>query len=841
MRWTVPVAALAAAFLAGLPRPVVGQQDTARARQLVEQRLGREITQEQILDNLRRSGLSRAQVRAQLQRLGYDPSLADQYFDILERDGEAPAGVGDDDFVRALRRIGVLDPGLAEARGPDSLGAGLPDSLSAILTLDTLPLDSLTEDTLPPDSLPIFGKSLFSRRTTQFQPALMGPVDPSYRLGPGDEVVLILTGDVELAYDLAVTRDGSVVIPDVGQVFVAGLTLGQLEDRLYDRLGRVYSGVLRGPEATTHFSVSLGRLRANQVYVVGDAERPGAYQVSSVASVFHALHMAGGPAEEGSFRRIDVRRGERVVRTVDLYDYLVRGDASSDVRLEQGDIVFIPPAGMQVRVEGAVRRPAIYEVLPGETLRDVLRYAGGPDAAAFMRRVQIDRILPPIDRRPGVERVVIDVDVRELFLEEGARMPLVDGDRIQLFAVGDERRNVVTVMGQVRRPGAYEWTPGTTLWQVVDRADGLSETAYTARAHIYRLNESEGTRRLVRTPLLTDEQGQPTRDVMLEDRDSVVIYSRETLRNPEVVAIEGEVKRPGNYPLSAGMTLEDLVLAAGGFTEAAYQLEADVARRMVGVERSDTTARMFRVGLAAAGGDGEAGDNGAPASGDPPYWPPSAAEFELQNGDRVFIRQSPGFEEPRTVTITGEVLLPGKYVLQTRQEQLVNLLSRAGGLTSEAYVDGFQLVRRGDFVATDVEEALQDTSSRYNLMLEDGDSLHVPRFDPTVRVYGAVAFGTRVLYRPGAGLGYYVDRAGGYTEEADKGRVTVTYQDGERAVVGRFLLWTRHPTPGPGSSIFVPEKPLSERQGFDWDRFLSRSLAVVSTMATLLIAINQLD
>jgi protein involved in polysaccharide export with SLBB domain len=861
---------LIAPIIGAVPSSLRGQQvdtvrrgagvvaDTAQARRLLEARLGRSVTQAEIVEQLRQSGLTREQARTRLLQMGYDPSLVDPYYDILEGGAPAPVGTADDSFVRALRSIGV--------------SAGTPDPMryDAVPAAGIGPAwaEELGEDTVAPGELEVFGRALFRRRTTQFDPVTTGPVDAGYRLGPGDEIVLILTGDIELAYQLPVTREGYFIIPDVGQVFVNGLTLRELEDRLYDRLSRVYSGVRRGPEATTRFQVSLGRLRVNQVYLVGEVTRPGAYTVSSAATVFHALHRAGGPNENGSFREIRVLRGDSVVRKVDLYEYLLRGDSRSDIRLEQGDIVFVPPYAKRVRVEGAVRRPAIYEVLEGERLDDVLGFAGGFDASASVRRIQIDRILPPERRRPGVERVLVDVDVAAVLSGSGQPVELRDGDVVQVFAVAEERRHRVTVTGEVRRPGSYEWAEGQTLWELIERADGLAERAYTPRGHIYRLNEVDGSRRLISTPLLADSSGRPVADVLLADRDSVVIFSRERLRNPEMVTIDGFVKNPGTYELAEGMTVQDLILAAGGFTPGAYTAEAEVARFPDGVERTDRTAAVIRVPLvrgadgakaaggidtsfaAAGGAEGRFGDRavsaatvgaGRPAWNEIPVWEPEPEAFTLRHGDRVFIRKAPGYEAPRAVAITGQVMIPGTYILENRQERLLDLIERAGGLTSEAYAPGLQLFRDSSLVATDLPKALADPAGRYNIVLQAGDSLHLPEYDPTVLVTGAVTFESRVLYEPGKGLDYYINRAGGYTDLADRGRVTVTYQDGERAAVERsFLLFRRKPELQPGSTIYVPAKPESERGGFNWGEFVTRSSTVLTTFATLLLAVSQL-
>jgi polysaccharide biosynthesis/export protein len=348
--------------------------DTAQLRRMAEERLGPGVTQEEVLRQLQQSGMSRTEVRMRLQQMGYDSRLADEYFDAIERRGELdPGREPPGELVDAMERMGL------QLRMP-------MDTL--MMRIDSLRADSLMRAA---ERSRIFGKTLFARSTGEFEPVSTGPVSRDYRLGPGDEVWLILTGDVERSYPLSVTREGFLIIPQVGQVPVNGLTLAQLEDQLYTHLGRAYSGVRRGPDATTRFQVTLGQLRASHVYVVGEVERPSGYPVSPMARVFNALYRAGGPNEMGSFRQIYVRRDGRTVAEVDLYPYLLGGETAQDIRLEQGDMVFVPVAGPRVTVEGAVRRPGIYEIKGPEGLRDVLWFAGG---------VRPDAVLQPGPDRP---------------------------------------------------------------------------------------------------------------------------------------------------------------------------------------------------------------------------------------------------------------------------------------------------------------------------------------------------------------------------------------------------------------------------------------------------------
>jgi polysaccharide export outer membrane protein len=793
------------------------------------QQLPSGVSQAEILQRLRDSGMTREQARMRLAQLGYDPSLADAYFNQIEGLGGGAASPNDAQFSQALADMGLLTPGV-----PGQAGARSSTTQPQYLTDPYFPPDEL-----PPDTSRIFGRDVFARSRTQFDPILSGPVDPDYTIGPGDQIQLVITGDVQTAYTLGVAREGFVIIPDVGQVNVTGLTLEALRNRLYDRLGRVYSGLRRDPSATTFLDVSLGRLRTIQVYVIGDVERPAAYQVSAAATVFHALHRAGGPSELGSFRNILVRRGPQgdVVAQVDLYDYLLRGDASRDIRLSQGDLVFVPPAGAQVSVQGRVRRPAIYEVKDGEGVRDALGFAGGLEADASVQRIQIDRVLPATERVPGVDRVVLDVEMSQLADPGAPSVPLRDGDELRVFATLAERRNRVALTGGVFRPGLYEFRPGMTVWNLVDFAGGLADNSFRPLAHVIRFVPETGGERLLRVSLETNAQGGRAQDLPLQDRDSVVVFATDSLLVDEYVAVEGMVKQPGRYRLAAGMTVEDLILAAGGFAEGANTAEAEVARLNPSAQRGDTVAIPTSVRLAGAIPDASGlvrRVNGESASG-----APQASQFVLRHEDRVFVRRNPGFVVAQTVTVAGEVLYPGPYAIQRRDERLSSLLARAGGVTDEGYAPGAHLIRDSVRVGIDLEEALDNPGREQDLILEPGDQLIVPAYDGTVLVRGAVAYESRVIYRRGRSLGDYLEEAGGTLPEADLGRISVQYASGERATSDRTLWWRSYPDVEPGSTITVPTKAV--RSGMPWAAIITTSATALSAVATLLLAINALQ
>jgi polysaccharide export outer membrane protein len=794
--------------------PLAAQQGSQRADSIRAAEALKRLSpmQLQILERLRNSGLSREQVRQRLRDAGYDPNLADRYFDELTQPDSAangslsritrPVPPPSSGLLSALKRIGVLQPEdsitVANMPRPDTLG----------------PRARTVEKDKEPE---VFGREVFAA-STQFEPVLTGPVNPDYRLGPGDQMMLIVTGDVELAYELEVTREGFIVIPDVGQVIVNGLTMEQAKRRLNERLARVYSGMQIG---TTQADVTMGRLRNKLVYVIGEVEVPGAYQLNGAATVFSALYRAGGPAISGSFRNLEVRRGDRVVAKVDLYDYLMRGDKSGDLAVEQGDVLFVPLVGPQVTVTGSVRRPAIFEMKGNEGLADVLRFAGGAQANAAIERIQVDRILPASQRMPGRERVLVDVRLQDL--NAGASVAMQDGDRITISAITTERRNRVSAAGDVQRPGEYEYRPGMTALQLIQAANGLLPTAYTPTAHVIRLNPADSSRVLVRVSFDDTTSANYAGRVPLADLDELVVFGRAKLANPQRVEVFGYVKQEGTYSYSAGMTVEDVILLAGGFKEGALEAEVELARRVQRTNNSDSLAVIYRVPLNIGG----------------PSKSSEAAPIRLQDGDQVFVRRLPGYAPLSTVEILGEVTYPGTYTVDSRKSRLSDLIQRAGGMTQEAYRRGLRLFRDGKPVGVNVERALSRPHSADDLMIEAGDRIEIPRIDPTVLVTGAVLFESRVRYERGLSVNDYLARAGGVTDEGNAAKAAVRYPNGELRTARSVLGFRDYPSVEPGSTITVPVK--SERAGFNWDTFVTRTITTLSGLATIWLTVRAID
>lgn len=850
-RWLAPFLLGVFALVAGTTEAAA--QDIEDLRRQAERVLGRPISNQEALQMLQQSGLSADQVRDLLAGRGYERSVADPYLAVLE-------GV-----TSELPGTATPVPLLEALTGTDLEASLVADSLPSdfLFALQSLRFQGSMEEEGPP----IFGRDVFRQATTQFQPRTGGPVPPDYGVGPNDEIILVLTGDVELAYRLVVSREGWVAIPDVGRVDVAGLTMSGLRERLTRRLAEVYSGLTGDSEATTFLDLSLGSLRTNLVYVIGEVERPGAYEISSFASVFAALYAAGGPSRSGSFRRVRVNRGSQRIATVDLYDYLLDGRGDDPPRLEHGDVVFVPVPDRRIELAGAIVRPGIYELAEDDVLADVLDFAGGLSPTASGAHVQIERVLPPERQEEGLNRVLLDVPLAGP--DAGRDVPLVDGDRITVFAVLDDLRNSVVISGGVWRPGAYGVDPGMRLSELIERAGGLLPDAFEGRAQIQRL-QSDYTRRMIHVGLARDATGRLLDDPEVESLDQVFVFSRRELREERAVSIGGWVRQPGVYPYVDGMTVSDLILRAGGLRTGAFLGAADVARLNIRQARGDTITRSFAVPLdstlvfdARAAG----AERAAPSPG---------TDFVLQNLDAVYVRRAPGFEPQRPIFVTGEVEFPGPYSLETRTERLTDVIARAGGLTAEAYAEGLQLWRAetgredeeltgseiagrtfGDTtvvptdqaseavpeteavaerarqtgnashdggpekrgqpivrtrVGIDYVSALQNPERPENVLVEPYDSVFVPRFIPTVDVQGAVQAPTKVLYREGESGDYYIDRAGGYLPKADKGRARVQLANGEILTRGgRFLFFGGGlPEPDPGSVVTVPlkeEKP----------------------------------
>lgn len=837
------------ALLIGLPSASVFAQQVpppAQAQQMLQNNPALIARLQAMMQS---SGLTPDQIRERLKAQGYPESLLDQYLPGGTRP-DSTAFPGEDIFA-AMRSLGLGDSTAVDSLSRFARGRRKTRVLNDSAFLDTVQLAMKDDSTRAAirfllrsrdmsrgkadSGFTVFGLELFEDSVSLFDPTIggSGGTDPNYRFGPGDQLVLVLTGDVENSYRLEVTGDGFVVIPKIGILNVAGLTRAQLDDLLYQRLGRAYSGVRR-VGATTHFYVNVTQMGRNQVFVHGDVKRPNAYRISRAGTAMTALYAAGGPKPSGSMRNVLVRRNGETIAQVDVYDYALSGDDSKDVRLENGDIVFVPPRGPQVRVAGQVLRPATYEVKPKQTLADLVQMAGGFNESADRRRVQIERIIPPAERKSaGSDRKVIDVPPE---LMAGA---LVEpGDLIRVPEIAKRVSSRVNVIGNVWSPGAVAFMPGMHLSDALGRAGGLKPDSYLGQVLVARL-QPDSTRQALRAQMI-DTTGRTVGDFDLADGDEITVFSTTSFRPKRYITISGAVRKSGRIDFRDGMTLRDAVLQAEGLTEGALLTEAEIARlpenRPPGVTAVTQSVPLDSSYLFERGPGGRfLGPPGLAAT------TTRAPDVVLHAYDAILIKRQPEWQLQRSVSVQGEVKYPGTYALTAKSERLSDIIARAGGLTASAYADGISFIRRRDSigrVGINLGAVLRDPKHADNLTLADNDSISIPQYAPVVTVRGSVNAPTGVAYVPGADIDYYVRAAGGETTKGDFDRAYVTQPGGKLESKHRsHLFWTAKPRPQPGGAVFVPEKDPNQRH--DWGQIATAATSILGSLVTIAVIVKR--
>ncbi len=683
----------------------------------------------------------------------------------------------------------------------------------------------------------IYGHQVFNSQSLTFEPSENLATPQNYRLGPGDEVVIDIWGTSEDHMRQTISPEGSIMISQIGPVYLNGLTIKDANQHIKSAFSRKYAGM---NDAETDIQVTLGQVRTIQVDILGEVATPGTFRMSPFSSVFHALYRAGGINDIGSLRNIQVLRNGKKVAGVDIYDYLFKGKTSGNIRLQEGDVIIVPPYEQLVNIDGNVKRPMYYEIKPDETVKSLLDYAGGFTGDAYGGMVRLSR-------QSGTENELYNIDRGEF-----ATYRLQDGDIITVGTILDRYANRVELKGAVYRPGMFAIGDGLkTVRDLIDKADGVTEDAYTDRVLLYR----EGPEKQLEVVALDlkDILRGAAPDITLKRNDMLVISSVNELEERGDVYIGGQVARPGAYPYAANSTVEDLIFQAGGLLEGASTARVDISRRIVDPSATEATnqlAQEFTVsienGLAVGKGKG----------------------FRLKPYDRVEVRRSPGYAPQETVAIDGEVLFAGTYTLRKRNERLSEFVTRAGGLIDGAYIKGAHLSRRlseselaarkealrlamsnnsenmGDSIAIDkidlsnmynvginLEKALANPGSDYDLVLMPGDSLYVPEKQSTVKISGDVMFPNAVIYEPGKKLSHYINQAGGYGQRAKKGKAFIVYMNGTVARAKRN-------TPiEPGCHIIVPSKP--QNGGTDWSKILTLTTGFMS-VATMVATIPNL-
>jgi polysaccharide export outer membrane protein len=702
---------------------------------------------------------------------------------------------------------------------PPVVAAELEDSALALKLKEKLAVPGFAGRARVDRGLEPFGYEVFRLPPSLFEPVMNVATPPTYVLGPGDEVIVSVWGETKLYHQLIVNREGNVLIPDVGPVSAGGTTIQQFRDRLLRRMSSVYSGLQNGqPGANTFLDVSLGKLRTIQVFVLGDVVRPGGVQMSSMSTALHALYLAGGPNANGTMREIHVSRAGAKLDPIDLYDYLVKGTRASDIRIQDGDVVFVRPALRRVAVQGRVVRPAIYELKPGDDLGAVVKLAGGLRFDAYFNRVHIERIIP-FAKRVDFEKNVQDINLDFQKVEELLSSPfgMEDGDVLTVRIIDDLPQNRVIISGNVKKPGPYQLRGGMRVKDLIMAADSLDRDSFLERGTLLRLLPNlrrEVYEFNVREALAGNEKS----NLELHNEDSLTIYKESQFYPQRQVSIAGAVRNPGRFPRYEKMTVADLVVLAGGLTENASYTEWEISR----VETTQVGVFSHVTKLAV----------------DSAYWRKEGnAAFELEDLDHVLVPTDPRITLPRVVDVQGHVMFPGTYSIRFDGEKISDVLKRAGGVKEGAYLLGSRFFRKRNnagFVPIDIQEAMKDPIAPDNLVLVDQDSIYIPRYEELIYIRGEVFVPSPVLYKKGASLKYYIKQAGGYKDEADDGRTVVFLPTGKKWESGWFIL----PDPEilPGSAIFVPKKIEKEDKTLPLVRDL---VTIVASLAAITVALVQ--
>jgi protein involved in polysaccharide export with SLBB domain len=681
----------------------------------------------------------------------------------------------------------------------------------------------------------IFGSELFDNPELNFEPNLKLATPVNYVLGPGDELQISVYGVQEFNASVPVTMEGKVNIQYVGQIPVSGMTIEAATQKIKGAIARVYSTVASGQ---SQVGVSLSRIRTIRVTLIG-SRQPGNYSISSLATVYNALFLGGGPGKNGSYRNIELLRDNKVYRNVDIYRFLVNGDQSDNVGLKDNDVIRIPAYSQRVTVEGQVKRPGIFEIKKGETFTDLLTFASGFNEFAYTASVNV------------LQKTNKEFKVRDVkFAEFNTYKPL-SGDVFRVTKILNRFENRVKIDGAVFRPDTYSFYEGMRISDLIAKADGLKEDAYSNRARIIRL-KSDLTTEIVNVNLVKALEGDFEADVALKKEDIVTVYSILDFVEEYKITIEGEIKKPGVYDYFENLTLNDLLIQAGGLTGSASK-RVEIARMIQSEEIDNTSpdkAQIFNIEITATNNE-------------------QAKNFELKPFDVINIRRMAVYDKPATVSVSGAVNYAGKYVLATKKDRVYDVIERAGGLTSTANIDGVKIKRpiqakqielvesidlnlgkkdsiqkkltkklkedlKYSTIPVDWKSIIRDPKSNTNVTLFPGDEIEVAAFNEGVKVTGNVLLTSEIPYDKGKGFGYYVNAVGGVDNKGWKKKAYIIYPNGKAAVTSSFLFFRNYPTVSPGSQIIVPEKP--EVKKMSTGEFVSIA-GVLASLAGVIIAI----
>ncbi|SKD07921.1 protein involved in polysaccharide export, contains SLBB domain of the beta-grasp fold [Chitinophaga ginsengisegetis] len=710
---------------------------------------------------------------------------------------------------------------------------------------DTSKVDLFRQNVSPSDikRRKIFGAELFTNKNLTFEPNLRIPTPSNYKLAADDQVMIDVYGYSEVQYKLTVTSEGYIRIPNLGPVYVNGLTMDEAKNRITKQLSTIYSTISSGK---TFVQISLGDIRSIRVLLIGEIYQPGSYTLPSLATVANALYVSGGPDENGSFRNIQVIRNGQVITTFDLYDFIAKGDLANNIVLQDQDIVKVNPYKTRVELLGEVKRPAIFEAKDNETLQNILDYAGGYTDGSFKENITGYRI-------NNKEREVINVPADQI-----ASFKLKSGDQFFVDSILNRFSNRVTISGAVFHPGNYGLEPGMTLSDLIKKADGVREEASLNRGIIRRLQDDF-------TPAIISFNVQDVingrANIPVKKEDSVIIFSKLDLRQQYSVLIGGEVNKPGSFPFADSMRLEDLVLLAGGLKDAASLKHVEVSRRIRKGEynskdSSRAIIRQFDISADLSSIVGE--------------------QVALEPFDEVVIRKSPAYSEQANISIEGEVVYPGQYTIVSKGEHISDLIKRSGGLRPEAFPEGAVLLRKTYISSADsallnnklelfyskledsssitsvknmmerkyqllginLDDVVKKPGSKYDILLEEGDVLKIPKKLQTVQMFGEIYFPKKIRYDNGYAFRDYIRGAGGYTASALKRRSYVVYANGEVKSTRKIFFFNKYPKVKPGAEVYVPSK--KDRKGLTGGEAIGLASGLASIALIIVTILNKL-
>ena len=669
----------------------------------------------------------------------------------------------------------------------------------------------------------VFGRDIFNRKDLSFEPNMNIATPQNYRIGPGDAVIIDVYGASQKSEQLTVSPDGDITIEGFGPVQVSGLTVAQANARLRSTLGSRYS--------SSRVRLTVGQTRTIMVNVMGEVKAPGTYTLSAFASVFHALYMAGGINDLGTLRNIKVYRNNKLVTTVDIYDYILNGKLTGNIRLADNDVIVVGAYDCLVNITGKVKRPMYYEMKKNESVGTLIKYAGGFTGDAYKKSVRLIR-------KTGREFSVFSVDEFDM-----NTFHLADADSVSVDSILQRYSNMVEVKGAVFRPGMYQVGGNiNSVRTLLEYAEGFTEEAFTAHAVMHRMRPDR-TLEVIPVDVEGIMNGKVA-DIPLQKNDVLFIPTKAEMMQQQTITIHGEVVYPGIYKYAANETLEDLVLQAGGLKESASTVKVDVARRIINSKALTTDSVISRTYTFAL-------KDGFVIDGQP--------GFTLQPFDEVYVRKSPGYNEQKNIEVRGQVMFAGTYTLVSKNERLTDAIKKAGGITDMAYVKGARLERRitpderlrmetvlklakmqsgkkdsvdinsldlGDtyYVGIELDKALEKPGGDADLVLREGDRIIVPEYSGTVKISGNVMYPNTVAYEKGKRPSWYIDQAGGFGNRAKKGSTYIIYMNGTVARVGHNAKIR------PGCEIVVPTKPESNGKGLAQWLSIGTSAAGIATM-----------